>query len=294
MSLSNLGNHMMQQFISLLGQEKTAKSLVENLLPQFFLRRMKTLIKDQLPKKSDRVVFCPLTETQTDAYQRYLDSEIVQAINSAQTCATVAVEKRLVSWDELSDGSKWQAHVFPAISTLQKISNHLARLIPQGNDPSDKQAKDLETLQLCLPDQWEEAYATRDNMLNYANPSFAGSGMCYASYCNSGTMKGGNKILVFSHSVRLLKMLQTLLGASYNVSYLDGSMSYDDRFAVVREFNTDPTQFVFLSVQKLAVLALTLLLLTKSSLLIRIGNPSYDLQAQDRVIESARHAMLKF
>lgn len=33
----------------------TAKSLVNNLLPQFFLRRMKTLIAHELPKKSDRV-----------------------------------------------------------------------------------------------------------------------------------------------------------------------------------------------------------------------------------------------
>ena len=44
---------------------KTAKALVENLLPRFFLRRMKTIIADQLPQKSDRVVFCPLTDTQT-------------------------------------------------------------------------------------------------------------------------------------------------------------------------------------------------------------------------------------
>ena len=34
---------------------KTAKKLVENLLPQFFLRRMKSLIAHQLPKKSDKV-----------------------------------------------------------------------------------------------------------------------------------------------------------------------------------------------------------------------------------------------
>ncbi|GME47058.1 SNF2-related protein [Neofusicoccum parvum] len=34
---------------------KTAKSLVNNLLPQFFLRRMKSLIAHELPKKSDRV-----------------------------------------------------------------------------------------------------------------------------------------------------------------------------------------------------------------------------------------------
>jgi DNA excision repair protein ERCC-6-like 2 len=40
---------------------KTAKKLVENLLPQFFLRRMKSLIAHQLPKKSDRVRFPYIT-----------------------------------------------------------------------------------------------------------------------------------------------------------------------------------------------------------------------------------------
>jgi SNF2 family DNA or RNA helicase len=264
---------------------KTAKSLVENLLPQFFLRRMKTLIKDQLPKKSDRVVFCPLTETQTDAYQRYLDSEIVQAINSASDLCYCGSKKKK-GWChgmELSDGSKWQAHVFPAISTLQKISNHLANLIPQGNDPSDKQAKDLDTLQLCLPDQWEELYATRDNMLNYANPKFCGKWHVLRKLLQFWHDEGGNKILVFSHSVRLLKMLQTLfLGVSYNVSYLDGSMSYDDRFAVVREFNTDPTQFVFLISTKAGGVGLNITSANKVVVVDPNWNPSYDLQAQDR------------
>lgn len=59
---------------------KTAKKLVHNLLPEFFLRRMKTLIAHQLPKKTDRVVFCPLTELQKDAYKRLLESEEVRAI----------------------------------------------------------------------------------------------------------------------------------------------------------------------------------------------------------------------
>jgi DNA excision repair protein ERCC-6-like 2 len=40
---------------------KTAKKLVENLLPQFFLRRMKSLIAHQLPKKSDKVRFSDIT-----------------------------------------------------------------------------------------------------------------------------------------------------------------------------------------------------------------------------------------
>lgn len=66
---------------------KTAKKLVNNLLPEFFLRRMKTLIADQLPKKTDKVVFCPLTDLQKEAYQKLLETEEVEAIlQSVEVC----------------------------------------------------------------------------------------------------------------------------------------------------------------------------------------------------------------
>lgn len=65
----------------------TAKKLVQNLLPQFFLRRMKSLIAHQLPKKTDRVVFCPLTDTQKAAYELFLDSDIVDVVRrSSEPC----------------------------------------------------------------------------------------------------------------------------------------------------------------------------------------------------------------
>ena len=40
--------------------------------------RTKDIIKDQLPKKYDEVVFCPLTEKQLDVYKRILGMEAVQ------------------------------------------------------------------------------------------------------------------------------------------------------------------------------------------------------------------------
>jgi DNA excision repair protein ERCC-6-like 2 len=264
---------------------KTAKKLVENLLPQFFLRRMKTLIKDQLPKKSDRVVFCPLTKTQSSAYENYLDSEIVQMIkNSGDSCDCGSGKK--AGWcchTTLEDGAKWQTWVFPAITTLQKLSNHLAILIPQGVDPPDKQAKDLENLQIALPGQWEELYRNRDSILNYANPEFCGKWRILRKLLKFWHDEGGNKVLVFSHSVRLLKMLQMLFtSTSYAVAYLDGAMKYEDRYKVVADFNSDPTQFVFLISTKAGGVGLNITSANKVVVVDPNWNPSYDLQAQDR------------
>jgi DNA excision repair protein ERCC-6-like 2 len=264
---------------------KTAKQLVENLLPQFFLRRMKTLIKDQLPKKSDRVVFSPLTPTQAQAYENFLDSEIVGRIkHSGDLCECGSGKKS--GWCchvLLDDDSKWQTWVFPAIVTLQKLSNHLAILIPQGTDTQEKQTKDLEMLQIAIPDKWEELYRTRDNIVNYANPEFCGKWRILKKLLKFWHDEGGNKVLVFSHSVRLLKMLQMLFtSTSYTVAYLDGSMKYDDRYNVVSDFNSDPSQFVFLISTRAGGVGLNITSANKVVVVDPNWNPSYDLQAQDR------------
>ena len=263
---------------------KTAKKLVENLLPQFFLRRMKTLIADQLPKKSDRVVFCPLTDTQAEAYENILDSQLIEYIkNSSEYCDCGS--KRKAGWccyQTLPSGARWQNYVFPAIAILQKLSNHLAILIPQGTDSMEKQEKDKEMLEIAIPSQWEKLVRTRDSIVNYANPEFCGKWKVLRKLLK-WWHSNGDKVLVFSHSVRLLKMLQMLFHhTSYNVSYLDGSMNYEDRTKVVNEFNSDPRQFVFLISTRSGGVGLNITSANKVVVVDPNWNPAHDLQAQDR------------
>ncbi|KAG0159047.1 hypothetical protein PDIDSM_6567 [Penicillium digitatum] len=265
---------------------RTAKKLVENLLPQFFIRRMKTLIADQLPKKIDRVVFCPLTETQAEAYENFLDSDIVDYIKtSTEPCDCGSGKK--AGWCCRSlipdrDPPNWQSYVFPAINVLQKLSNHLAILIPQGADPKEKQEKDRDYLELALPEQWQDLYRSRDSIVNYANPEFCGKWKVLRKLLK-WWHSNGDKVLIFSHSVRLLKMLQMLFHhTSYNVSYLDGSMSLQDRAKAVDEFNTDSRQFVFLISTKAGGVGLNITSANKVVVVDPNWNPSYDLQAQDR------------
>jgi SNF2 family DNA or RNA helicase len=151
--------------------------------------------------------------------------------------------------------------VFPVIMTLQKLSNHLALLIPNSSDSREKQERDLEFLQKMVPDRWEELYANRDSLFNLSNPDFCGKVSCSINRGQTLTRsqwkilkkllkfwhQNGDKVLIFSHSVRLLTMLEHLFKhTSYNVSFLSGSMPYEDRQKTVDDFNSDPGQFVFL------------------------------------------------
>ena len=262
----------------------TAKKLVENLLPQFFLRRMKTLIADQLPKKSDRIVFCPLTETQADAYENILDSQVLNYIKGSSELCDCGSRKKAgwCCYRVLPSGQSWQSYVFPAIAVLQKLSNHLAILIPQGTDLLEKHEKDRDMLEIAVPAQWEKLMRTRDSIVNYANPDFCGKWKVLRKLLR-WWHANGDKVLVFSHSVRLLKMLQMLFHhTSYNVGYLDGSMSYDDRARVVNDFNSDPQQFVFLISTRAGGVGLNITSANKVVVVDPNWNPSHDLQAQDR------------
>ncbi len=152
--------------------------------------------------------------------------------------------------------------MFPVIATLQKLSNHLALLIPNSSDLSEKQERDLVFLQKMLPTRWEELYANRESIKNLSNPDFCGkvSLSSYACFISDWPFQwkilrkllrfwheNGDKVLIFSHSVKLLRILEHLFhNTSYNVSFLSGSMPNEDRQKTVDDFNSDPNQFVFL------------------------------------------------
>lgn len=262
-----------------------AEKLRANLLPNFFLRRLKSLIADQLPKKSDRIVFCPLTDDQAAAYENLIDSELVQYIRtSSEPCDCESGKKRgWCCYAEIPGRGRWQNFVFPTIMYLQRLANHLAMIIPSTQDKPEKQEKDAEILQMAMPEKWKDLYRTRDSITNYANQAYCGKWRVLKKLLRFW-YQSGDKVLVFSHSVRLLKMLAMLFKSttSYNVSYLDGSMSYDDRAKAVDDFNANPSQFVFLISTKAGGVGLNITSANKVVVFDPNWNPAWDLQAQDR------------
>nr|POE62946.1 isoform 2 of dna excision repair protein ercc-6-like 2 [Quercus suber] len=265
---------------------RTAEKLVKNLLPRFFKRRTKALITHQLPKKSDKVVFCPLTEAQAIAYNNFCDSEIVQVIrNSGEPCPCGRGRKQgWCCYATISGAGKWQNHVFPSIHTLANLANHIALLTPHADGKDkDKHDRELERMKTALPDLWKTLYTQRDGVVHYANQEFCGKWKVLKKLLQLWH-DNGDKVLVFSHSVRLLRMLRTLFSTTttYNVSYLDGSMNGDDRTKAVSDFNSDSSQFVFLISTKAGGVGLNITSANKVVVVDPNWNPSYDLQAQDR------------
>ena len=279
-----LGQSHDATYAQLAKARRTAEKLVTNLLPAFFLRRMKSLIADQLPKKSDQVVFCPLTGIQTQAYDNFCDSEIVRTVRDASNPCNCGSKKKQgwCCYTEV-EGKPWQHWVFPCLMTLQKLSNHVALLLPTGESNRERHEKELFYMQTAMPNEWRELYRQRENIMNYAKTDFCGKWKILRKLLQFWH-SNGDKVLVFSHSVRLLKMLNMLFKAttSYSVSYLDGSMGLVDRQKEVDDFNSNPAQFVFLISTKAGGVGLNITSANKVVVVDPNWNPAYDLQAQDR------------
>ncbi|KAJ4368624.1 hypothetical protein N0V86_009531 [Didymella sp. IMI 355093] len=264
-----------------------AQELVHNILPSVFLRRMKTLIADQLPKKSDRVVFCQLTETQADAYRTFLESDKCEYIRTAkEPCDCTSGKPRgwccYTSIPETDE--KWAKFMFPCMVTLQKLANHIALIVPSSTDTKEKQAKDLQNLEIACPKTFQELWRNRDAILNQSQREFCGKWKVLRRLLDFWHANG-DKVLIFSHSVRLLRLLRGLFdvdGTKYNFSYLDGSMSYSERSTAVANFNADASQFVFLISTKAGGVGLNITSANKVVVVDPNWNPAYDLQAQDR------------
>lgn len=226
-----LGQSHDATYAQLKKSREVAQKLVNNLLPRFLLRRPKSLIADQLPKKSDKVVFCPLSDTQELAYNNFCDTEILQSIRHAyDPCACGSGKKQGWCCNTSTDGIKWQHFVFPALQMFQKIANHLTLLLPHSPDGGEKHQKELEKLQMAMPDSWEELYDNRENIIYNTNPQFCGKWRILKKLLKLWH-ENGDKVLIFSYSVRLLNMLDMLfkMTTTYNVSSLSGKTPNDER-----------------------------------------------------------------
>ncbi|KAF2168470.1 hypothetical protein M409DRAFT_65439 [Zasmidium cellare ATCC 36951] len=264
---------------------RIATKLAKHLLPRFFIRRTKALIAHQLPKKSDRVIFCPLTEKQAEAYNNFCDSELLHVIRDSSTPCDCGSGKKsgYCCYGDVDDFGPWKNQVFPVLHTLQKLSNHLGLLLPSGTADPEKHEKELQRLKLAVPNDWKRLYEQRDNLNTFANAEFCGKWKVLKRLLDLWH-KNGDKVLIFSHSTRLLKMLHKLFQftAGYNLSYLDGSMQLDDRQNVVDEFNTDPSSFAFLISTKAGGVGLNITSANKVVVVDPNWNPAWDQQAQDR------------
>ncbi|XP_067886196.1 DNA excision repair protein ERCC-6-like 2 isoform X2 [Heterodontus francisci] len=211
----------------------------------WFLRRTKTLISDQLPKKDDRVIYCSLTEFQKAVYKAVLETEDIKLVLCGwDPCDCNSGRKRKnCCYKKNQGGSTVRQIYFSYLAILRKISNHVALLQP------DENTSKMQVLQRLL------------------------------DHCR----RNQEKMLLFSLSTKLLDVLERYcMATGLDYRRLDGKTKTEDRVKIVKEFNS--TQDINICLVSTIAGGLGLNFVGASIVVMfdPTWNPANDLQAIDR------------
>uniref|UniRef100_A0A2K6GPR7 DNA excision repair protein ERCC-6-like 2 n=1 Tax=Propithecus coquereli TaxID=379532 RepID=A0A2K6GPR7_PROCO len=250
----------------------------------WFLRRTKTLIKDQLPKKEDRMVYCSLTDFQKAVYQTVLETEDVTLIlQSSHPCTCNSGRKRRnCCYKTNSRGETVKTLYLSYLTVLQKVANHVALL------QSASTSKQQETLikRICdqvfsrFPDFVQKSKDAAFETLS--DPKYSGKMKVLQQLLNH-CRKNRDKVLLFSFSTKLLDVLQQYCMASgLDYRRLDGSTKSEERIKIVKEFNSTQDVNICLVSTMAGGLGLNFVGANVVILFDPTWNPANDLQAIDR------------
>ncbi|KAL3509339.1 hypothetical protein ACH5RR_028740 [Cinchona calisaya] len=272
------------------------------VLSKYLLRRTKEeTIGHLMMGKEDNVVFCAMSELQKRVYQRMLQLPDIQClINKDLPCSCgsplkqVECCKRIVPngviWPHLHrdnpDGcdSCPFCLVLPCLVKLQQVSNHLELIKPNPRDDPDKQRKDAKFA--------TAVFGTDIDLVGGHTHNESFMGLSEVKHCGKmraleklmfSWLSRGDKVLLFSYSVRMLDILEKFLirkGCCF--SRLDGSTPTGLRQSLVDDFNSSPSKQVFLISTRAGGLGLNLVSANRVVIFDPNWNPAQDLQAQDR------------
>ncbi|KAJ2686832.1 DNA repair protein rhp26 [Coemansia spiralis] len=214
--------------------------ILRDLIDPYLLRRLKADVAQDLPQKTEHVLFCRLTPMQRTAYIGFLRSNDMDRILSGrlQMLFGVDVARKICDHPDLL-----------LLSTLPGAA--ITHREASGKDYGDWRKSGKLTIVRALLEMWRPH---------------------------------GHKVLIFSQTRQMLDIIERTIAAMPQMVYrrMDGSTPVQHRSAMVDEYNSDSSIFVFLLTTKVGGLGINLTGADRVILYSPDWNPSSDMQARER------------
>ncbi|KAJ1799550.1 DNA repair protein rhp26 [Coemansia sp. RSA 2399] len=269
--------------------------ILRDLIDPYLLRRLKADVAQDLPQKSEQVLFCRLTPMQRKAYKAFLQSTDMERILSGklQMLFGVDVARKICDHPDLLLLS-----TLPSAAGNHRESSTIKEVIAQAsearnasghknniNDNSDGAAEYVGSI-----DSEDEAAGVGN-----ANTRFGDLPPDYGSYEKSGKLTivrallkmwkpQGHKVLIFSQTRQMLDIIESMMVNMPGTNYrrMDGATPVQRRAALINEYNNNPDIYVFLLTTKVGGLGINLTGANRVILYSPDWNPSSDMQARER------------
>eukprot|EP01129_Flabellula_baltica_P009493 TRINITY_DN3886_c0_g1_i2.p1 TRINITY_DN3886_c0_g1~~TRINITY_DN3886_c0_g1_i2.p1 ORF type:complete len:1005 (+),score=232.62 TRINITY_DN3886_c0_g1_i2:1-3015(+) len=269
---------------------KLATKRLNKVVKSIVLRRDSSIIEDLLPGKTDHIVFCKMSPLQITCYRRLIQSDMYQkliSLNNPCACGSF-LESVKCCLSEKKCGISWKKEIFPSITTVLKLSQHLQLLVPQADSSEDTYQRSSRIAEEAFGEDKEKIMELIEEG---KHPELSGKMKALEKLLEIWS-KGKRKVLIFSTSTKILDIIEKFIQEKdYMYCRLDGSTPTLTRQPIIDEFNENPDQFLFIISTKAGGLGLNI---TSASIVVVFDaswNASQDLQAQNRVyrIGQTRH-----
>ncbi|KAM9391874.1 DNA excision repair protein ERCC-6-like 2 [Pholidichthys leucotaenia] len=263
---------------------KTVRAL-GRMISHWFFRRTKALIKEQLPKKDDRVVYCSLTEFQQAVHKAVLDCEdVMLLLRSSEKCDCHSGRTRgSCCYETNSDGVRMKELYFSYLTILRKVANHVA-LLQSTPGTSKRQKKYVSAICAKVFQKFPDFVQRCKNEAFEAlsDPMYSGK-MKVLQKLLKHYLQKRDKVLIFSLSTKLLDVLESYcMAEGLDFSRLDGATKSKDRVQIVKDFNSSSHINLCLVSTMAGGLGLNFVGANVVVLFDPTWNPANDLQAIDR------------
>ncbi|CAG8529973.1 4347_t:CDS:10 [Diversispora eburnea] len=292
---------------------------LHKILKPFLLRRLKSDVEYDLPKKKEYLLYAPLTLQQKEIYDAILSRKIRpfllakkmnrdQDIESEDSDSTVETEtggqdngrkmrlRQLPKPDytELSDAEffeRWENEKLAPEEPFKNPSKvereEKARKAVKSVNCMKLQNAMMQLRKVCNhPYLFDWPIDPSTDMPKISNELIAASGkMILMEKLLEALFERGHKVLIFSQFTTMLDIIYdwASIFKKWKICRLDGSVNQEDRRQQIQDFNTNPEIKLFILSTRAGGLGINLTAADTVIIYDSDWNPQMDLQAQDRV-----------
>lgn len=287
-------------------QQSSIISQLHQILKPFLLRRLKTDVERNLPKKREYLLYAPMTAEQTKLYKAILNKNIEGYYQDQDEVVQSTAIKRKRKADQLEKGSIVDTkRVRKEIGSLRETTDKEWFAAPQESlleirteDKATKQEQGkvshlkLQNMLMNLrkacnhPFQmdWPVYPGTDDYIVNKSIVNCSGK-MLLLQRLLKALFAQKHKVLIFSQFTSMLDILEAWSEdiEGLHICRIDGNVDQDTRRSQIADFNTNADCRLFLLSTRAGGLGINLTSADTVILFDSDWNPQVDLQAMDRV-----------
>lgn len=291
-------------------QQTSIVSQLHQILKPFLLRRLKTDVERDLPKKREYLLYAPMTAQQTDLYKAILNKTVEgyyrNQTKNEQGSALVGQKRKADEIEEPHEKRKkrtrkengsmrevtdkeWFSHMASEEQAIDLSKEEDEQAKPEkGHISHLKLSNMLMSLRKACnhPFQmdWPVHPGTDDYIVDKTIVNSSGK-MLLLQRLLFALFKADHKVLIFSQFTTMLDILEAWCEdvEGLHICRIAGNVSQEDRRAQITEFNTKSDCKLFLLSTRAGGLGINLTSADTVILFDSDWNPQVDLQAMDRV-----------